>query len=220
MLQQLVDRTERTTVACHYLVRTIATAALTACVALPAGAQSVVGKNKIGPVPNPVALETTGLFQDKFASVGDDMFIGGQPTEKALRDLKAKGVTTVVNLRMPEEMARVGFDEAALAKELGIRYVHIPMRGTAENPYGPKALDAFAAAMESAEGKILLHCTIAWRASHLWAAYLIRDRNMPVATALSQARMINLRDETWTGGQQPLEGFLGRPVPEMARPNR
>ena len=28
----------------------------------------------------------------------DDMFIGGQPTEKALRDLKARGVTTVVNL--------------------------------------------------------------------------------------------------------------------------
>ena len=128
------------------------------------------------------------MFQAKFVSVGDDMFIGGQPTEKALRELRAKGVTTIVNLRMPEEMARVGFDEAALAKELGIKYVHIPMRGTAENPYGPKQLDTFAAAMASADGKVLLHCTIAWRASHLWAAYLIRERKIPVATALSQAR--------------------------------
>ena len=132
-------------------------------------------------------------------SVGDDMFIGGQPTEKALRDLRAKGVTTVVNLRMPEEMARVGFDEAALVKELGIKYVHIPMRGTAENPYGPKQLDTFAAAMAAADGKVLLHCTIAWRASHLWAAYLIRERKMPVATALSQARMINLMDDMRMG---------------------
>src|ERR1044071_9226680 len=125
------------------LFRVLATSSLTILLALPAGAQSIVGKDKTGPVPNPVTLDTTGMFQDKFVSVGDDMFIAGQPTEKALRDLKAKGVTTVVNLRMPEEMARVGFDEAALAKELGITYVYIPMRGTADHPYGPKELDTF-----------------------------------------------------------------------------
>src|SRR6185436_6170816 len=100
-------------------------AALAFSLAVPAVAQSIVGKGKTGPVPGPVVLDPAGLFQAKFVSVGDDMFIGGQPTEKALRDLRAKGVTTIVNLRMPEEMARVGFDEAALAKELGIKYVHI-----------------------------------------------------------------------------------------------
>lgn len=187
---------------------------------VPARGQSVVGKGKSGPVPDPVNLDITGMFQAKFASVGDDMFIGGQPTEKALRDLKARGVTTVVNLRMPEEMARVGFDEAALLKELGVRYVHIPMRGSPENPYGPKELDTFAAAMDSADGKVLLHCTVAWRASHLWAAYLIRDRKVPVATALSQARSINLADDRpiAAGGRQPVEGFLGRDLPEVKHP--
>ena len=79
-----------------------------------AGAQTVVGKGRTGPVPNPVTLDPTGLFQAKFVSVGDDMFIAGQPTEKALRDLRAKGVTTVVNLRMPEEMARVGRERLEL----------------------------------------------------------------------------------------------------------
>jgi uncharacterized protein (TIGR01244 family) len=192
--------------------------ALIVSVTLPLTAQSIVGKGKTGPVPNPVSLETAGLFQAKFVSVGDDMFIGGQPTEKAIRDLKARGVTTIVNLRMPEEMARVEFDEAALAKELGITYVHIPMRGSAENPYGPTQLDTFAAAMASAQGKVLLHCTIAWRASHLWAAYLIRERSTPVSTALMQARMINLMDDMRMSNQQPLEGFLGRVVPEMAHP--
>jgi uncharacterized protein (TIGR01244 family) len=204
---------------CSFLFRSLTAAALALSVALPAGAQSVVGKDKTGPVPNPVNLDTTGLFQAKFVSVGDDMFIAGQPTEKALRELRAKGVTTVVNLRMPEEMAQVGFDEAALAKVLGIKYVYIPMRGTAENPYGPKELDTFTAAMASADGKVLLHCTVAWRASHLWAAYLIRERNTPVATALSQARSINLMDDMRMGGdRQPLEGFLGRVVPEMGHP--
>jgi len=199
---------------------TSALVTLTLLIAVPAGAQSIVGKDKTGPVPNPVTLDPKGLFQDKFVSVGDDMFIGGQPTEKALRDLKAKGVTMVVNLRMPEEMARVGFDEAALVKTLGMKYVHIPMRGTAENPYGPKQLDAFAAAMAEADGKVLLHCTIAWRASHLWAAYLIRERKVPVATALAQTRMINLMDDMRMGNSdtQPLEGFLGHAVPEIGHP--
>jgi len=200
------------------LLRYVSTSALTILLAHPAGAQSIVGKGKTGPVPNPVPLDTTGLFQSKFVSVGDDMFIAGQPTEKALRELKAKGVTTVVNLRMPEEMARVGFDEAALAKELGITYVYIPMRGSADYPYGPKQLDTFAAAMAAANGKVLLHCTIAWRASHLWAAYLIRERKVPVADALAQTRMINLMDDMRMGDQQPLEGFLGRVVPEMGHP--
>ena len=134
---------------------------LTISVTFPASAQSIVGKGKTGPVPNPVNLDATGMFQAKFVSVGDDMFIGGQPTEKALRELKARGVTTVVNLRMPEEMAQVGFDEAALAKELGIKYVHIPMRGTAENPYGPKELDAF---------------TRRWRPRMAWCSCTARSR--------------------------------------------
>jgi uncharacterized protein (TIGR01244 family) len=186
-----------------------------------ASAQTIV-HSKPGPVPNPVLLDNTGLFQDKYASIGDDMFVTGQPTEKALRELRARGVTTIVNLRMPEEMARVGFDEAALAKELGMRYVHIPMRGTPDNPYGPKQLDAFAAAMSSADGKVLLHCTVAWRASHLWAAYLIRERQVPVTEAIKHARQINLMDEMRMGNSatQPVEEFLGHPIPEIAHPNR
>jgi uncharacterized protein (TIGR01244 family) len=197
----------------------LAATVLIASFTLAVSAQSLVGKDQTGPVPNPVTLDAAGLFQAKFVSVGDDVFIGGQPTEKALRDLRARGVTTVVNLRMPEEMAKIGFDEAALVKELGMKYVYIPMSGSAGNPFGPKQLDTFAATMAVADGKVLLHCTIAWRASHLWAAYLIRERKVPVDAALSHARLINLMDNMrGGGGQQPLEGFLGRPVPEMGRP--
>ena len=79
-------------------------------------------------------------------------------------------------------------------------------------------MKSFADAMSESKGKVLLHCTIAWRASHLWAAYLIRDRNVPVANALSQARQINLMDDMRMAEQQPLEGFLGHVVPEMGHP--
>jgi uncharacterized protein (TIGR01244 family) len=187
-------------------------------ITLTTSAQSIV-KINTEPVPDPVPLDTTGMFRDTFVSVGDDMFIAGQPTERALRELRAKGVTTIVNLRMPAEMSASGFDEAALAIDLGIRYVHIPMNGTADNPYGPQQLDEFTTAMASADGKVLLHCAIAWRASHLWAAYLIRERNMSPAAVVAHARKINLMDGR-TGNQAPIEGFLGRTVPEIARPKQ
>jgi uncharacterized protein (TIGR01244 family) len=183
------------------------------------GAQHLTGPHPTGAVPAPVALDNPGLFQEKFSQVGDDMFISGQPTEQGLRDLHSRGVTTVVNLRSPPEMAKVPFDEAKLVKELGMKYVYLPMRGTPELPYSPAAVKAFADAMSSANGKVLLHCTIAWRASHLWAAYLIQYRNVPVATALAQARMINLMDGMrMDGDRQPVESFLDRSLPEVGHP--
>ena len=164
--------------------RVLSCAAAAAVLAQPLRAQHLASAASIASLPAPVLLDTTGMFQAKFARLGDDIFIGGQPTEKALRDLRAQGVTVVVNLRTPEEMTRaVKFDEPALIRELGMRYVYIPMRGTPEFPYSPDAVAKFAEAVKSANGKVLLHCTVAWRASHLWAAYLIKERGVPVETA-------------------------------------
>ena len=204
------------------VMRLAAFAAMSAVISGVCGAQHLTGPHPTGDVPAPVALETHGLFQDKFARVGDDVFISGQPTERALRDLRAQGVTTVVNLRTPEEMStRVPFDEAALVKNLGMEYVYVPVRGNAEFPYSPAAVKSFAAAMSGAKGKVLLHCTIAWRASHLWAAYLIQYRDVPVARALEQARMINLMDDMrMDGDRQPVEAFLGRPLSEVGHPKQ
>ena len=202
--------------------RLAAFTAISAVMSGVSGAQRLTGPHPTGGVPAPVALETRGLFQEKFASVGSDVFISGQPTERALRDLRGQGVTTVVNLRTPEEMStRVSFDEAALVKNLGMEYVYLPVRGNAEFPYSPETVKSFDAAMSGAKGKVLLHCTIAWRASHLWAAYLIQYRDVPVATALQQARMINLMDDMrMDGDRQPVEAFLGRSLPEVGHPKR
>jgi uncharacterized protein (TIGR01244 family) len=191
----------------------------TLVLATPGGAQRFVGRDSIRALPKPVLLETTGMFQERYAKVGDDLFIAGQPTERALRELKAQGVTTVINLRMPQEMTRIGFDEQKLVADLGMKYVHIPMRGgEGEFAYSPATLRKFADALQSAEGKVLLHCTIAWRASHIWAAYLI-DRGVAAAEAVPHARAINLMDDHRMddSGRQPLEMFLGRTVPGLGR---
>lgn len=65
-------------------------------------------------------------------------------------------------------------------------------------------------------------CTIAWRASHLWAAYLIKERGVPVDAALANARAINLMDDhrMGPGGRQPVEDFLGRVLPTIGHPPR
>jgi uncharacterized protein (TIGR01244 family) len=166
------------------------------------------------------AQNTTGLFLARYARVGDDLFIAGQPTERALRDLKAQGVTTVINLRMPQEMTRIGFDEPRLLEELGLKYVHIPMRGgTGEQSYSPETLRKFSEALRAADGKVLLHCTVAWRASHIWAAYLIRQ-GIPDADAVRHARAINLMDNHRMddSGRQPIEMFLDRKVKGLGEP--
>jgi uncharacterized protein (TIGR01244 family) len=187
--------------------------------ASPVEAQRLVKQQSITTIGAPTLMDTTGMFQDRYARVGEDVFIGGQPTEKALREMKAQGVTTVVNLRTPPEMGRVGFDEAKVVADLGMKYVYIPMRGNDEFPYSPAELMKFSDAMASADGKVLLHCTVAWRASHLWGAYLIQQ-GVPVEDALKHTRAINLMDahRMSPGDKQPIELFLGKPVPGLGRP--
>ena len=192
---------------------------LTLFVSAPSAARSQTAAK----VDAPVVLDTTGMFQAKFVRVGGDIFIGGQPTERALREMKAQGVTTVVNLRTPPEMTnQVRFDEAALIKELGMKYVYLPVRGDANYPYAPSTVTELAKAIKEANGKVLLHCTIAWRASHLWAAYLIQERGVPVDSALANARAINLMDDHRMGpnGRQPVEDFLNRALPTLGRPKQ
>jgi uncharacterized protein (TIGR01244 family) len=121
--------------------------------------------------------------------------------------MAAKGIKTVINLRTQPEMdncTQVPFDEAALLKELGMTYVHIPLGGP-DTPYTPEAVEKFATALEGADSKVLLHCTVAWRASHMWAAYLVRKKGYTLEEAKRHASAINLGNAS--GG--PVDRFLG-----------
>ena len=152
--------------------------------------------------PLPVKLEVEG-FQAVLASAGD-VYVAGQPSREALDWLKSEGVTTVVNLRTQPEMDnrdRVPYDEAAALDSLGLEYVHIPLGGE-DDPYTPEAVARFAEAVDSSEGKVLLHCTVGWRASHMWVAYLVRYRGMELNDAIAHGEAINL-------GTLPFEDLLG-----------
>jgi uncharacterized protein (TIGR01244 family) len=101
--------------------------------------------------------------------VSPGLATAGQPTPEALKQLKALGFKTVINLRTEAEGVK---DEEKLMKEMGLRYVWVPLTPAS---LSVKDVDAVAAVLaDSAAEPVLLHCAAANRAGGLWAAVLAR----------------------------------------------
>ncbi|HEV8449311.1 MAG TPA: sulfur transferase domain-containing protein [Gemmatimonadaceae bacterium] len=179
--------------------------------------QRFTGKSPARGLPTPVMLFNADEFSHSLAGIGDDLFISGQPDEAGLRRMHDLGVTTIVNLRTPEEMRTVPFDEPALAARLGMTYVFLPS-GDTDHPFDPGTVTQFSDALGRTKGKVLLHCAVGWRARHLWAAYLIKERGTSVDSALANARALGpmTRD---TNKPAPVEQYLGRELPELRVPS-
>ena len=167
------------------------------------------------PAPTSIGIDAGGLPVEVTDVEGVEralyrdgrVFIGGQPSEAALRRLKELGVTAIVNLRGPAEMAnreQVPYDEAALAAELGLEYVHVPISGE-DNPYRPEVLDRLEETLRRHSGPVLLHCTVGWRASYAWTGYLVRYQGLEIDDALARGRAMQLSED-------PLARLLGRPM--------
>jgi uncharacterized protein (TIGR01244 family) len=137
------------------------------------------------PITFPKQLDLAG-FEGGVFDIGAG-YVSGQPTEDALRKLKQEGFTTDVCIRTQPEMddrKMVPFDEVAFCKEIGLEYIHIPF-----DKLGPNKVEQFQKAMSEAKGKVLLHCTVAWRATYMWMAYLVKDRKQSL-------------DEAWKAGME------------------
>lgn len=135
------------------------------------------------------------------------VLISGQPSRVAMLEMPSRGVTAVINLRTPAEVGnrdRVPFDEPALADSLGLVYVSIPLGGD-EHPYTPAAVESFAAVVAAHPGTILVHCTVGWRASHMWAAYLVRHHGMDVSEAYARGEAMGI-------GKMAFAELIGRDV--------
>ena len=133
-------------------------------------------KSKLS-VSEPVMIDNTyNLFE------AGDVFLAGQPTQEKLDSLLNAGVSLVVNLRTAGEMEMLPFKEEDYLNSKGIRYVHIPLGG--EDGYPPEAIEKMGKAMQSAEGKVLVHCRSAGRATYAWMAWLIRYQGYPIDKAV------------------------------------
>lgn len=170
----------------------IAGAALCACAATPPAPPSATT----------AAPERTPYLGVDAQPLGDNRYVGSQPDADDFAELKAAGITKVINFRTPPEMDDLGFDEPQILEDLGIEYVHIPMGGD-EYGYTSEQVDALVSALDDPNEKVLLHCTIGWRASIVTVAYLVREEGVPLDEAMTHA-------QRWWPLQ--LEKMLGRPL--------
>lgn len=161
----------------------------------------------------PVKIEQTGDYTNGAWDVGLAI-LAGQPTEATLRKLKERGFTLVVNFRTPSEMSNrqyVPYDEEAVLKELGMKYVHIPMGGASgEFAYGPHTVSKLADAMKGHEGKALVHCTVGWRASYAWTAYIHKFQGLALGEAVRHGQAMEVSSF--------LEKLLGQNIAYTPKP--
>lgn len=90
-----------------------------------------------------------------------DLYTAGQPSPEQLAELARQGVRTVVNLRAPTEP--VAYDESAIAHDLGLRYVSLPVSGPQD--LTPQLVARFSEELDAARGHgaVLVHCASANR---------------------------------------------------------
>jgi uncharacterized protein (TIGR01244 family) len=157
-------------------------------------AQAQVAKPKLKVVKRPPYTQM--LFQH------GDVFIGPQPEYIDFATIKAASFTKVINMRTPEEMKELKFYEDYLLKKADIAYDLIPIGGK-DYKYSPAKLEQFAQSLESAKGKVLLHCRSGHRASQLWAAYLVKYKGKSPDEALAM-----VKDMGWW--PMPMEALLDK----------
>lgn len=96
-------------------------------------------------------------------AIADDVILAGQPQPTDWQRLKARGFSTVINLRSDPERAA---QQAQAAQAAGLDYIHLPLPA-----YMLEAsdLETFDQAMQRPRaGKLLLHCRTATRVALLW----------------------------------------------------
>jgi uncharacterized protein (TIGR01244 family) len=116
--------------------------------------------------------------------------VGGQPTAADLAAFAATGGALVINLRNTTE--DLGYDEAATAAALGLRYLSLPVAGAAG--VTPDNARALSAAIAGAAGGVMVHCATGNRVGGLFAlAAGLEGAPVDDAIALGRAHgMVNL----------------------------
>lgn len=95
-----------------------------------------------------VGRNVTGI--NNFALVDDGLYRGGQPTYDGIKDLKAKGVRTVIDLRDDRVLS-----ERKWVEDQGMAYVNI---GCDASRVEPAKIERFLREMDAAQKPVFVHC--------------------------------------------------------------
>lgn len=128
-----------------------------------------------------------------FSKVDAVVACGGATETSALEGLAKDGFKAVINLRQASE-PNVNIEQnAARAKELGLKYIHIPMNGQQPDP---KVIDQFLAAIaDKSNQPAYVHCGSASRVGSVWLAKRVLQDGWTIDKATEEAKAIGLRSE-------------------------
>lgn len=156
------------------LLQVVAVACMTFIGASPAGAQQVT-KQAVPGVTNFARVETT-------------VACGGATKAEAVPELKKMGFVSIINLRVPTETGANVDEEAAAAKDAGMKYFNIPFNGQSPDP---AVADTFVATITTPGMEpAYIHCASGNRAGAMWLIKRLvvdrwdTDRAVTEATAL------------------------------------
>ncbi|PYS67793.1 MAG: hypothetical protein DMF69_22055 [Acidobacteria bacterium] len=115
---------------------------------------------------------------------------GAQPRLEHLEMLKKDGVKAIINLRQTSEHRAA--EEEAKAKELGLRYINIPV------VFGdPKdeQVDEFLSVTDNVENRpAFIHCAAGIRVGAFWMIRRVLRDGFTIEAAEKEAQEIGLRD--------------------------
>lgn len=124
-----------------------------------------------------------------FLRVNEKICTGGQPTLEELAALKAQGIRAIINLRQPTEYNAA--EEEAKVRELGLRYIHIPVN-TADPK--PEQVEEFLRVTDDpANQPAFIHCGSANRVGAFWMIRRVLRDGWSLEEAEKEARKIGLR---------------------------
>lgn len=162
-----------------------------------------------------LAVETATVGEIPNGSkFGESVLFGAQPAESDFALLKSMGYKTVLNLRTPEEMAELGFDEEAAAQRAGLNYLNIPIGK--EKP-SDGTLELIGSIIDDENRHpLLVHCASSNRAGYVWSVYRGK-RGLTTDEAIEEGRLAGLRSpvlEAWA--REQLAGGETEPAPAGA----
>ena len=119
-----------------------------------------------------------------FNRIDDEFFIGPQPTDEDLAAAKQQGIKTVIDFRLPSEIAT---SNAALTASQGLVYVNIPTNKAA---LSTDQIDDLDRALKDHAGPFLLHCATGARAALLLSLRKAKQHGWSAEQTFSEAKRL------------------------------
>ncbi len=162
--------------------RTIRVVAISACL-LWFGSVATAQRSEVPPVRKAELGKTARVHNE------GTLLLASQPSPEDLRLAKEKGIQRLISLRGPNE---TDWDEAAIAKKLGMEFIRIPI--TRPDDLTAERFDQLRKLLlEGHKKPTLLHCASANRVGAVWLPHRVLDEQVPLEKALQEAEEIGLR---------------------------